>query len=417
MNIRSGTSDFRQNSCKIEQLILPLRRDSPNRMLERILKLQDVEDDSLFLWGSRQTGKSTLLKARFPKARLYDLLKTDLRMAFQLRPALLREECELLDEGELVIIDEVQKVPALLDEVHWLMENRGLRFILSGSSARKLRRSGANLLGGRALRCTLFPLVSAEIPDFDLHRALNNGLLPRHYLVANPSKRIQAYIGDYLQQEIVEEAIVRQLDAFTRFLQVAALSNTEIVNYTNIAQDCGVSAKTVKEYFTILEETMLGFYLPAYTKVVKRKLIQSPKFYYFDVAIPNHLLRRTPLQPGTDLYGHALEHLVVQELRAFVSYTFGEDKTMSYWRTLDNKYEVDVLISDARSHQVDVAIEVKASDHVVSSDTKGLKAFGEEHPNAKLILLSMEERPRMLNGIEIWPVAEFLPRLWGRKVI
>ena len=386
-------------------------------MLERILKLQEIEDDSLFLWGSRQTGKSTLLKARFPKARLYDLLKTDVRMAFQLRPALLREECELLDEGELVIIDEVQKVPALLDEVHWLMENRGLRFILSGSSARKLRRSGANLLGGRALRCTLFPLVSAEIPDFDLQRALNNGLLPRHYLVANPSKRIQAYIGDYLQQEIVEEAIVRQLDAFTRFLQVAALCNTEIVNYTNIAQECGVSAKTVREYFTILEETMLGFYLPAYTKVVKRKLIQSPKFYYFDVAIPNHLLHRIPLLPGTDIYGHALEHFIVQELRAFVSYTFGEDKTMSYWRTLDNKYEVDVLISDARSHQAEVAFEVKASDHVVSSDTKGLKAFSEEHPNAKLMLLSMEERPRMLNGIEIWPVAEFLPRLWGRKVL
>lgn len=386
-------------------------------MLERILKLQEIEDDSLFLWGSRQTGKSTLLKARFPKARLYDLLKTDVRMAFQLRPALLREECGLLDEGDLVIIDEVQKVPSLLDEVHWLMENRGLRFILSGSSARKLRRSGANLLGGRALRCTLFPLVSAEIPDFNLHRALNNGLLPRHYLVANPSKRIQAYIGDYLQQEIVEEAIVRQLDAFTRFLQVAALCNTEIVNYTNIAQDCGVSAKTVREYFTILEETLLGFYLPAYTTVVKRKLIQSPKFYYFDVAIPNHLLRRTPLQPGTDIYGHALEHFVVQELRAFVSYTFGEDKTMSYWRTLDNKYEVDVLISDAFTHQVEMAIEVKSSDRVVSSDTKGLKAFSEEHPKAKLILLSMEERPRMVKGIEIWPVAEFLPRLWGRKML
>ena len=206
-------------------------------MLDRLLKLQEIEDDSLFLWGSRQTGKSTLLKALFPQARLYDLLKTDVRMSFQLRPALLREECELLDEGELVIIDEVQKVPALLDEVHWLMENRGLRFILSGSSARKLRRSGANLLGGRALRFTLFPFVSAEIPDFDLQRALNNGMLPRHYLVADPSKRIQAYIGDYLQQEIVEEAIVRQLDAFTRFLQVAAMSNTEIVNYTNIAQD------------------------------------------------------------------------------------------------------------------------------------------------------------------------------------
>ena len=381
-------------------------------MLERILKLREVENDSLFLWGSRQTGKSTLLKTLFPNARLYDLLKTDVRMAFQLRPALLREECELLDEGELVVIDEVQKVPALLDEVHWLMENRGLRFILSGSSARKLRRSGANLLGGRALRFTLFPFVSAEIPDFDLTRALNNGMLPRHYLVADPSKRIQSYIGDYLQQEIVEEAIVRQLDAFTRFLQVAALSNTEIVNYTNIAP-----AKTVKEYFSILEETMLGFYLPAYTKVVKRKLIQSPKFYYFDVAIPNHLLHRRTLQPGTDIYGHALEHFVVQELRAFVSYTFSMDKIMNYWRTLDNKYEVDVLISDALTNKVDVAIEVKSADHVVSSDTKGLKAFSEEHPETKLILLSMEERPRMLNGIEVWPVTQFLQRLWNGKVL
>lgn len=386
-------------------------------MLERILKLREIENDSLFLWGSRQTGKSTLLKTLFPQARLYDLLKTDVRMAFQLRPALLREECELLDEGELVVIDEVQKVPALLDEVHWLIENRGLRFILSGSSARKLRRSGANLLGGRALRFTLFPLVSAEIPDFDLNRALNNGLLPRHYLVADPSKRIQSYIGDYLQQEIVEEAIVRQLDAFTRFLQVAALSNTEIVNYTNIAQDCGVSAKTVKEYFSILEETMLGFHLPAYTKVIKRKLIQSPKFYYFDVAIPNHLLHRRTLQPGTDIYGHALEHFVVQELRAFVSYTFGADKILSYWRTLDNKYEVDVLICDALTNKVDVAIEVKSAGHVVSSDTKGLKAFGEEHPETKLILMSMEERPRMLNGIEVWPVTQFLQRLWDGKVL
>ena len=386
-------------------------------MLERILKLKEIEEDSLFLWGSRQTGKSTLLKALFPKARLYDLLKTDVRMAFQLRPALLREECELMDEGELVIIDEVQKVPALLDEVHWLIENRGLRFILSGSSARKLRRSGANLLGGRALRRTLFPLVSAEIPDFDLNRALNNGMLPRHYLVANPSKRTQAYIGDYLQQEIVEEAVVRQLDAFTRFLQVAALSDTEIVNFTNIAQDCGVSSKTVKEYFTILEETMLGFYLPAFTKVVKRRLIQSPKFYYFDVAIPNHLLHRYPLQPGTNIYGHAMEHLVIQELRAYISYNYDEDKKLAYWRTLDNRYEVDVLICDANTNRVEIAIEVKSASEVTSGDTKGLKAFGEEHPDAKLIMLSMEMRPRVLNGIEVWPVVQFLERLWAGKMI
>ncbi len=386
-------------------------------MLERILTLQETADDSLFLWGSRQTGKSTLLKMLFPKARVYDLLKTDVRMSFQLRPALLREECELLDAGELVIIDEVQKVPALLDEVHWLIENRGLRFILSGSSARKLRRSGANLLGGRALRRTLFPLVSAEIPDFNLQRALNNGLLPRHYLVADARNRIQAYIGDYLQQEIVEEAVVRQLDAFTRFLQVAALSNAEIVNYTNIAQDCGVSAKTVKEYFAILEETLLGFYLPAYTRVVKRRLMQSPKFYYFDVAIPNHLLRRVPLQAGTDIYGHALEHFVIQELRAFLSYTFGEDKSLCYWRTLDNKYEVDILVVNQITGDVEIAIEVKASDHVTSSDTKGLKAFSEEHPDTKLFLVSMEERARLMNGVEVWPVVQFLERLWAKKII
>lgn len=381
-------------------------------MLNRILKLNEIKEDNLFLWGCRQTGKSTLLKTLFPQAHLYDLLKTDVRTALQMRPAQLREECQMLEEDEIVIIDEVQKVPALLDEVHWLIENRRLRFILSGSSARKLRRSGANLLGGRALRCTLFPLVSAEIPDFDLYKALNNGMLPRHYLATDPSKRIQSYIGDYLQQEIVEEAVVRHLDAFTRFLQVAAICNTEIVNYTNIAQDCGISAKTVKEYFSILEETMLGFYLPAYTHVVKRRLIQSPKFYYFDVAIPNHLLRRVPLQPGTDIFGHALEHLVIQELRAFLSYNFYENKKLSYWHTLDNKYEVDAIIGDA-----EIAIEVKSSDKVASSDTKGLKAFGEEHPNTKLILLSLEERPRMLNGIEVWPVVQFFDRLWARKVI
>ncbi len=380
-------------------------------MLERILKLEEIKDDSLFLWGSRQTGKSTLLKMLFPEAPIYDLLKSDVRMALQMRPALLREECELLDDGELVIIDEVQKVPALLDEVHWLIENKGLRFILSGSSARKLRRSGANLLGGRALRQTLFPLVSAEIPDFDLNRALNHGMLPHHYLMENPTMRLQAYIGDYLQQEIVEEAIVRKLDSFTRFLQVAALSNSEIVNYTNIAQDCGISSKTVKEYFTILEETMLGFYLPSYTSVVKRRVIQSPKFYFFDVAIPNHLLRRVPLQQGTDIYGHALEHLVIQELRAYLSYRHN-DKSFSYWHTLDNKYEVDAVIG-----QAEVGIEIKSSRNVSSRDTKGLKAFGEEYPTAKLYLLSLEERPRKLNNVEVWPIEQFLKRLWAEKII
>ena len=380
-------------------------------MLNRILQLQEIQDDSLFLWGSRQTGKSTLLKRLFPDARYYDLLKSDLRIALQLRPAMLREECMMLDEGDIVIIDEVQKVPALLDEVHWLIENKGLHFILSGSSARKLRKGGTNLLGGRAIRKTLFPLVSAEIPDFDLNRALNNGLLPRHYLSDNPANRIKAYIGDYLQQEIIEEAIVRRLDAFTRFLQVAALSNAEIVNYTNIAQECGVSSKSVKEYFSILEETMLGFYLPAYSKVVKRKLLASPKFYFFDVAIPNYLLHRQPLQEGTDSYGHALEHFIIQELRAYLAYN-DIDKSLAYWHTRDNRYEVDAVIG-----QAEVAIEIKSSSSITSADTKGLRAFSEEHPLAKLILLAREERPRLFNGIEIWPIEPFLQRLWQGKII
>ena len=334
-------------------------------MIERILKLDEIKEDSIFLWGSRQTGKSTLLRTLFPKAQLYDLLKSDVRGLLQMRPATLREECQMLDPGEVVIIDEVQKVPALLDEVHWLIENCGLRFILSGSSARKLRRNGANLLGGRALRCVLFPLVSAEIPDFDLMRALNNGMLPRHYLTADPSRRIQSYIGDYLQQEIVEEAVVRNLDSFT-----------------------------------------------AYTKTVRRKVIQSPKFYFFDVAIPCHMLHRVPLQRGTDVFGHAMEHFVIQELRAFLSYNFKGEKSFSYWRTLDNRYEVDAVVGD-----VEMAIEVKSSEHVVSADTKGLNAFGEEHPEAKLIIVSLESKPRLLNGVEVWPVELFLKRLWDRKII
>jgi len=380
-------------------------------ILNRLVRLREIQEDSLFLWGARQTGKSTLLNALFPYARFYDLLKSEVYIRLKVNPALLREECELLDEGTLVIIDEVQKLPTLMDEVHWLMSNKGLRFILCGSSARKLKRCGANLLGGRAIRKSLFPLVSAEIPDFNLEKALNNGMVPRHYLVNDATKRLEAYIGDYLQQEIIAESIIRQIDSFTRFLQVAALSDSEIVNYTNIAQDCGVSAKSVKEYFSILEETMLGYMIPAYSKVVKRKLNAAPKFYYFDVAIPNYLLNRTPLRQGTVEFGHALEHLICQELVAFLSYNEMR-KQLSYWHTSDNRYEVDFVIGDA-----EIAIEVKSSDSVSSTDCKGLCAFAKEHPHAKLLMVSMEKQARKHNNIEIWPAIDFLQRLWSRKFL
>ena len=187
-------------------------------MIERILKLEDISVESIFLWGARQTGKSTLLNTLFPQARYYDLLKSDVFERLHRRPALLREELLLADAMDIVIIDEVQKIPELLDEVHWLMTNKEIRFILCGSSARKLRRCGANLLGGRAIRNVLYPFVSAELPDFNLLRAVNNGMLPRHYLVENPERRLQAYIGDYLQEEILAEALTRNLSSFSRFL-------------------------------------------------------------------------------------------------------------------------------------------------------------------------------------------------------
>ena len=326
-------------------------------MIERKLKIEESED-SIFLWGARQTGKSTLLMQRFPEAKYYDLLESDLYERFRRQPSLLRNELKMIDSDTLVIIDEIQKIPELLDEVHWLMSRRNMRFILSGSSARKLRRCGANLLGGRAIRQQLFPFVSAEIPDFSLSRAINNGMLPRHYLIDNPAKRLQSYVGDYLREEIKEEALTRNITSFTRFLEIAAINDGEILNYNNIAADCGVSAPTIKEYFSILEETLLGYQLPAYTKTIKRRVIQAPKFYLFDIGIVNYLTHRRNLLPGSIDYGHALEHLMLQETIAYLSYS-ESDLQAAYWRTASG-FEVDIIIFEPYSHNVKCAIEVKS---------------------------------------------------------
>lgn len=374
-------------------------------MLSRFIDLSDIGNESCFLWGARQTGKSTLLSLRFPEARYIDLLKSDEFERYNRRPALLREELSLLTAGELVIIDEIQKLPALLDEVHWLMTNHHLRFILSGSSARKLKRSGANLLGGRAVRKSLYPLVSTEIPDFDLVKACNYGTLPRHYLAANPTKRIQAYVGDYLQEEIKAEALTRNLAVFTRFMEVAALSNGEIVNYHNIASECGVSSPTIKEYFSILEETLIGYLVPAFTEKVKRRVIQSPRFYYFDTGMTNYLLRRSQVRPGSPEFGHALEHFIILELIAYIGYS-DDPIRLSYWRTTTG-YEIDAVIGSA-----ELAIEIKSTEEVQSHHTKGLRAFCEEFPDARLIMVSMDKYPRRMNGIEIHPVSQFLSMLW-----
>lgn len=379
-------------------------------MYHRIFDIENRLDEAMFLFGGRQVGKSTLLKERFPKAVYIDLLNSELRNRYRQHPEEFRESLLRHAPETLVVVDEIQKVPDLLDEVHWLMVNKGIFFILSGSSARKLKKSGANNLGGRAIPETLFPLVSAEIPDFDLDRAIQNGMIPRHYMVANARNRLKSYIELYLKEEIIEEAAVQKVDDFIRFLEVAAISNGEMLNYENVATDCGVSANTVKAYYQILCDTLLGFEVPAYRKVIKRKLTKSSRFYFFDVGIANYLTGRHHLAPKTPEYGHAFEHLVMQEIVAYLGYKGIEEK-LTYWHTYDD-IEVDAVIGDAR-----VAIEIKSADSIQTNHKKGLVEFAKEHPSVKQILVSRDRVSRRSGDIDLYYVTDFFKALWNDEIV
>jgi predicted AAA+ superfamily ATPase len=358
------------------------------------------------MWGARQTGKSTLLKQLYPGALWFDLLMSDVYRRLVNQPELLRQLVLANGKDGVVVIDEIQRIPELLNEVHWLMSNTKVQFVMSGSSARKILRSGANLLGGRALRYELLPLVSPEVTDFDLLRALNHGLLPRHYTVENPNKLIASYIGNYLRDEIVNEARLRNVQVFSQFLEAAAFSNGEMVNYSNIAADCGVSAPTVKEYFQILNDTLLGRFVPSYQKKPKRRVIAAPKFYFFDVGVANHLLKRGKIVPGTEHFGSAFEHFIYQELYAHSSYS-GLDYRISYWRTA-SQIEIDFVLGDN-----EVAIEVKGSSNVSERHLKGLKSFMEEYTVKHAILVCNESMPRKYGNIWILPWNIFLQNLWA----
>lgn len=372
--------------------------------------LEGAESESLFLWGARQTGKSTLLKSLFPNALWFDLLKSDVFERFQKNPVQFRESILATATGTVVIVDEIQKIPDLLDEIHWLIVNHQTRFVLSGSSPRKIIRSGANLLGGRALRYELYPLIYAEIPNFDLQRALNNGLLPRHYLSDNPKKLISAYIGNYLRDEIIAEAKIRNIGAFTKFLEAAAFSNGKMVNYTNIASDCGVSSITIKEYFQILEDTLIGRFVPSYQKKPKRRVILASKFYYFDVGIANYLLKRGNIEVVSEAFGSAFEHFIYQELYAHSNYS-ELNYTISYWRTA-SQIEVDFILGDHK-----VAIEVKGTDNVQSRHLKGLRSFSEEYEVNKLIVVSNDPLERIVGDVTVLPWRIFLQKLWAGEII
>ena len=378
-------------------------------MYKRIFDIENQLDEAMFLFGARQVGKSTLLKERFPNVIKYDLLKSDLRRRLSRNPESFREALSSKPEGTLIIVDEIQKVPDLLDEVHWLMVEKKLRFILSGSSARKLKRSGANTLGGRAQPRTLYPLVWPEVTDFEIDKAVQNGMIPRHYMANNATDRLEGYVNIYLKEEIQEEALVQDMEVFERFMEVAAISDGEMINYENIASDCGIAAKTAKAYFQILKDTLVGFEIPAYRKVIKRKLVQAPRFYYFDVGLTNYLLGRNSLKRGTVEYGHAFEHLVMQEIIAYHGYIRSRE-VISYWHTYTG-IEVDAIIGDAK-----VAIEIKSSEEIKTKHKAGLKAFKEEHPNARLILVSLDPITRISDDKELIFVIDFFRMLWNGEI-
>ncbi|HQL70592.1 MAG TPA: ATP-binding protein, partial [Bacteroidales bacterium] len=355
-------------------------------------------------------GKTTLLKMMFPDSIYIDLLLNSEFLRFSHNSNLLREIVEANPTEKPIIIDEIQRIPELLNEVHWLIVNKGTQFILSGSSPRKIIRSGVNLLGGRALRYELYPLVYPEIHNFDLNKILNRGALPRHYLSENPKRLLDAYIGSYLRDEIISEARLRNVSAFTKFLESAAFSNAELVNYSNIATDCGVSSVTVKEYFGILEDTLIGRFVPAFTRRAKRRVVASPKFYFFDIAVANYLLSQNHLAEKSEAYGKALEQFIYLELYAHSRYS-GLHYNISYWRTA-TQIEVDFILGDG-----EIAIEVKSNENIQSKHVKGLRQFASEYDVKRLIVVSKDPYYRKIDNIEIMPLEKFLQELWSNNII
>ncbi len=374
---------------------------------DRILELSLPADRSAFLWGPRKTGKTYWIKRYFADSVIIDLLKTDVFADYASRPSLLREQYQ--GHRGLVVIDEIQMVPDLLNEIHWLIENTDVSFLMTGSSARKLRRRHANLLGGRAWRYTMAPLTYAETEGFDLEQIVVSGLLPPHFLSSDPVQDLRSYVADYLKEEIAAEAVIQNIPAFAEFLRVAALTSGELLNYTNVGRETGVSAKVVRNYFQILEDTLLGFRITPWRKVRNRRLIETEKFYLFDVGVTNYLARRAP-RIVTPEFGNSVEHYILMELKAYQAYR-NPELDIRYWRT-STGFEVDFVLDDMA-----VAIEVKASQRVHSTHTRGLRALLEEHTVKRAVIVSLEKQPRKLgSSIEVLPWQVFLNTLWSGEL-
>jgi len=373
--------------------------------IERVLNLAFLlQKKSHFLFGPRQTGKTSLIRHSLKGVRAYDLLDNSVYLSLSQAPGRIAQE--ISPQDKIVVIDEIQRLPVLLNEVHRLIEERGIRFLLTGSSARKLRRGGVNLLGGRARTKYIHPLTSQELGNqFNLFKAIDRGLLPSIYLSDDPHADLEAYTGSYLQQEIVAEGVTRNVPAFSRFLRVAALCNGTVVNFTNVSNDAQVPRTTVYEYFEILKDTLLLYELPAWRKSKKRKPLTSSKYYFFDVGVVAALQGRQ-FRPGTPEFGEAFETYLIHELVSYSDYISGEP--LSYWRSTSG-FEVDFILGDH------TAVEVKAKENVSAHDLKSLRAFAEEKKLKRYLCVSLEPRRRNLENVTILPLREFLEALWGRE--
>lgn len=383
-------------------------------IIDRILSLDLPERQSAFLWGARKTGKTTLLRSEFPGSIWYDFLQTDLFLDFTKKPSLLREQLMAQEDRSLaapVILDEVQRVPQVMDEVHWLIENRGIRFILCGSSARKLKRGGGNLLGGRAWRYELFPLVTAELKEYDLLTVLNRGLIPGHFLDSRYSKSLQAYVQDYLKEEVFAEGLTRNVPAFSRFFDAMGYSHGELINYSAIARDCGVDSKTVREYYQILVDTLMGRMIEPFKSRQKRQVISlASKFYLFDVGVAGAVTRRRIPEERGEQFGRAFEHFILMEILAYKAY-HDLDFRINFWRTKTG-LEVDFILGEG-----EVAIEVKGSGRVDHRDLYPLSVFADESSVSKAIVVCNENQARIHDKIRILPYRRFLEELWEGKII
>ena len=377
----------------------------------RILDLlPHIRRKSLFLMGPRQTGKSTYIKNQLADeiALSWNLLDGRLRMRVQADPGILREEVEARGLRDcIVFIDEIQKCPELLEEIHFLIEERSIRFLMTGSSARKLRSSGVNLLGGRASQYRFHPFCYAEVADvrnLTLHDIFERGMLPPHFLSDDVEADLSAYVGTYLTEEIAAEGAARSLPAFSQFLRIAALSNGSILNYTNVANDSRVPRQTVRLWYDILVNTLLAFEVQPFTATKKRKAIETAKFYFFDVGVLR-AIRGVPVPAeSTAEFGEFFETYICMELRTWIDYTRPKS-TLAYWRSTAG-HEVDFLVDN------ELAIEVKSAREISAKHLKGIKALREESIFSRYIVVCQEERPRLVDGIEILPWKYFLERLW-----